>query len=250
MTDAFDAFLTNAEVIGTREQEAGPVFEKYFSGAAPFGSTKDKKHEFPDAFVIHALIEWTEARDQDLLVVSGDDLFREGCTACSALRAEVDLAAVLDHVASDDEKVATFIRAQMIARADDIGEHAKRLFQDLDFSVEDEWGEVEVSVTKVDLNGDPDIIDIAGKKASVQMTFTVDYVADLDSSTGLRESKNGGALFREHVEERTSGEEELVVHVDITFVGTTPEAFTVTDIDLIEPTRGRRFRTSKYRRER
>ena len=82
------------------------------------------------------------------------------------------------------------------------------------------------------------------------MTFTVDYVADLDSSTGLRESKNGGALFREHVEERTSGEEELVVHVDITFVGTTPEAFTVTDIDLIEPTRGRRFRTSKYRRQR
>ena len=30
---------------------------------------------------------------------------------------------------------------------------------------------------------------------------------------------------------------KLVVHVDITFVGTTPEAFTVTDIDLIEPTR-------------
>ena len=29
VTDAFDAFLTNAEVIGTREQEAGPVFEKY-----------------------------------------------------------------------------------------------------------------------------------------------------------------------------------------------------------------------------
>ena len=129
----------------------------------------------------------------------------------------------------------------MVARAEQIGEQAKRGFQELDFSVGDEWGEVEVSVTKVTLNRDPEIIDITGKQASVQMTFTAEYVADLDSSTGIRESKYGHGLFRKHVEEKISGEEELVVQVDITFNGTYPEAFKVTDVDLIEPTRGRRF---------
>ena len=250
LSDAFDAFLTNAEIISTREQEAGPVFEKYFTGAAPFGLIKDKKHEFPDAFVIQALIQWTETCNKELLVVSGDDLFREGCAACSALHTKVDLAAVLDHVASHDEdgkKVAAFIRAQLVARAEQLGDEAKRRFQDLDFSVEDEWGEVEVSVTNVTLNGDPEIIDITGKRASIQMTFTAKYVADLDSSTGIRENAHGQGFFREHVEERTSGEENLVVQVEVTFNGTHPEDFKVTDVDLIEPTRGRRFRTSKHR---
>ena len=39
------------EIIDTSEQKAGPVFEKYFSGTPPFDSG-NKKHEFPDAFVI------------------------------------------------------------------------------------------------------------------------------------------------------------------------------------------------------
>jgi PIN domain-containing protein len=248
VSGAFDAFIAHAEVVGTRDLKAGPVFEKYFSGAAPFGSTKDKKHEFPDSFVIQALITWTEGFKEDLLVVSGDDLFRDGCAACQALHPKSDLAAVLDHVASDDEKLAAFIRQQLISRADEIAAKAKARFEQLDFSIEDEWGDVEVCATKVTLSGDPEIIDISGKEASAHMSFTAEYFANLffeDSSTGTYD-KEDGPLFRDHVEEGTVASEELVVQVEVAFDRTDPKAFQVTDIILIEPRRGRRFRTSRW----
>ncbi len=66
LREAFDEYLdqNKAEIIDTSEQDAGPVFEKHFAGAPPFG-TGDKKSEFPDAFVIEALIERTENNEAE-----------------------------------------------------------------------------------------------------------------------------------------------------------------------------------------
>lgn len=106
--EAFDEFLDqhDATVVDATEQDAAPIFEKYFAGKPPFGSG-EKRKEFPDAFVADSLIEWTDDESQELFVVSGDDLFVEACKECKELHPVKDLVDLLDHVASDDRKLPT-----------------------------------------------------------------------------------------------------------------------------------------------
>ena len=49
------------------------VFELYFKGQAPFGSKANKKHEFPDAFVIDATKSYIEQHPNDILLVVSKD---------------------------------------------------------------------------------------------------------------------------------------------------------------------------------
>ncbi len=76
----FDGFIqrTKAEIIDTSALPAGPVFEKYFATKPPFG-TGDKKSEFPDAFAVNGLVEWTKNNAELLYVISGDKPFRDAC---------------------------------------------------------------------------------------------------------------------------------------------------------------------------
>lgn len=77
LCDQFDAFLveTKATILDVTELSVGDVFEKYFAGEPPFGNAETKKHEFPDAFAIQALAEYTEENDLPMFVVSGDQFF-------------------------------------------------------------------------------------------------------------------------------------------------------------------------------
>jgi hypothetical protein len=244
----FQEFLkeTKAEVVDTDDVQVAPVFEKYFGGAPPFGHGDSKKSEFPDAFVLQALREWTEDRGEHLFVVSGDDLFRDGCGTCDELHAARTLAEVLDHVASDDKKLAGFIRSETAKRADDIANDAKSQFEDRLYWVADEEGDAEVEVANITATGDPEIIQVTSGEAIVQMTFRVTYNAHLsytDSSTGVWDSEDGRMMFMEHREEDVEREEEVVVEVRVVFMGTDPEAFGIEDVDLTEPADGFAIKT-------
>ena len=75
---AVDKFLDDHEttVVEAMAQDAEPVFERYFAMNPPFGPGPKRK-EFPDAFVVEALSDWTDQQaDNTLLVVSEDVLFR------------------------------------------------------------------------------------------------------------------------------------------------------------------------------
>jgi hypothetical protein len=239
---AFEDFLkkNKAQIIDTTEQKAGPIFEKYFAGKPPFGP-EGKKNEFPDAFVVQALIEWTEHNEAELFVVSGDKPFVKACGECDELHAKGSLAEVLDHVASDDKKLAKFIRSQLVDRAHTIAEKAKSQFEDLGFYVKDEWGDVEVEVTDIQLDGEPEILEVSGKEATVQMTFETHFDAHLsydDSSTGVWDSEDGVMMFMDHKEETVKRKDDLVVEVRVTFEGMDPQEFEIDEIDLVEPSRG------------
>jgi hypothetical protein len=239
---AFDDFLTKnkAAIIDTSEQEAGPVFEKYFAGKPPFGAG-DKKNEFPDAFVVQALIAWTHDHVADLFVVSGDKPFVDACAECGELHAKAALAEVLDHVASDDKKLADFIRSELVDRAHVIAKEAKSLFEDLGFHVEDQNGDVEVVVTDIDLDGEPEILEVSGKEATVQMKFAPRFDEHLsydDSNTGIWDSEDEEMMFMDHKEETVQRTDELLVDVRVTFEGTDPGKFRIENVDLVEPARG------------
>ena len=65
----------NIEIIKASEISAKDVFSSYFQGKPPFGEGK-KKNEFPDAFVITALVEWCKKNDIEVNVVSEDPDFQ------------------------------------------------------------------------------------------------------------------------------------------------------------------------------
>lgn len=212
--------------------------ERYFAGKPPFGAAAEKKHEFPDAFVAEALKEWTEDNEEELFVVSGDDLFCEACEERDEIHVKSTLVEVPDHVASDDEKVAKFIRDQLEAHAQEIGQQAGDRFEELGFYLIDEWGDVEIEITKVTLSGEPEIIDIGVKEANAQMVFDLEYNADLswdDSSTDVYDSEEGRMMFMETRSTIVRKTHEVVVDVHLTFNGLDPDEFDVEEVDLVEP---------------
>ncbi|MGE0361134.1 MAG: PIN domain-containing protein [Vicinamibacterales bacterium] len=249
LRQAFDAFLAenDAEVVEATTAGSAAVFERYFTATPPFGSAKHKKNEFPDAFVIEALAQWAKSSGKRLFVVSGDELFRTSCAEREGLKAEVDLAAVLDQVI-DDEEQAEFIRAELVKRADSIAETVKSTFEGLGFHVQDEWGDVEMTVTSIALDEEPEILDVERTSATVQLTFRAEYSADLsydDSSTGIYDSEDDRQLFMDHVNETVTGDTYLVAQVYVRLDGMKPQSFQVQNIDLVDPVRGFGISTSK-----
>ena len=242
LQEAFADFLkkSKADIIDTSAHPIGKVFEKYFAAKPPFGSG-DKKSEFPDAFVVEAMIDWTKKKNADLFVVSGDKPLVEACEECPELHAKGSLVEVLDHVASDDKKVAEFIRSQLKDGAHVIAKEAKSQFEDLGFYVEDEDGDAEVEVTHTELADEPEIMDITGKEATVQMVFDAQYNAHLsyeDSTTGMWDSEDKVLRFMENRSVTVKGTHDLVIQVQVKFDGMNARKFQVESIDLVEPSDG------------
>ena len=75
----------------------GPVFEKYFATKPPFG-TENKKSEFPDAFVVNGLVEWTQKNAEPLYVISGDKPFQNACQPHKTLDEYATLSTLLDRI--------------------------------------------------------------------------------------------------------------------------------------------------------
>ena len=151
---AANAFLdaNDTIVIAAMDLDAEPVFERYFAMKPPF-APGPKRKEFPDAFVVEALIDWTNQQVEDLFVVSADGLFRTACQEGERLHPVENLGCLLDRVASDDAALVLFLRDRMKAHADQIGNDAKEDFENLGFHVQDEWGDAEVTITNIRLQG-------------------------------------------------------------------------------------------------
>jgi hypothetical protein len=159
---------------------------------------------------------------------------------------KASLAEVLDHVASDDKKLADFIRSETVKRQHAIAEEAKRLFEDFHFWVHDEDGEVEIRVTDIEFGGDTEIIEAKPTECTVQVTFSAKFNAYLtysDATTGIYDHEDGRMMFMEEREETVSRDEVLVVDVHATFDGTDPESFDIDGVDVVDPAKGYGIRT-------
>jgi hypothetical protein len=228
-------------VVDTSLQPIGHVFKRYFARTPPFGASKEKRNEFPDAFVVQALADWSRKNKAELFVVSGDVLFIEACREHSALHPKKDLAAVLDHVASDDQKLADFIRAELVSHTGEVASELRSQFQDLGFYVDGEDGDVEMELGEADLSEDPEILEVGNKSATLQVTFDAHYTAGLsydDSTTGMWDGEDKVMRFMEHRNVDVDGSIELVGHVRVAFSGVSHRAFRLERIDLVEPSSG------------
>lgn len=223
--------------VGTSEVEAGPIFDKYFRGEPPFGA-KDKKAEFPDAFVLAALDSWCEDECKTLFVVSRDKPMSEACIKHQYFRRVDTLEKLLDHVASDDEVLATFLRSQVSLNLAQIEKSAREQFEECVFYVADEDGSAEITLRSLAPEGEPSILNIGKGEAVVQLQLRAQFTAHL--SYHPQESAIWGAPghFSETREEDVECERPLVIEVNVKFDGTDPAWFEVEDVSLMEPLSG------------
>ena len=183
-----------------------------------------------------------------MLVVSEDVLFREAIEEGDRIEPVETLSALLDRVASEDAALAAFLRTQIVGRLDSIKDRAKEEFESLGFHVIDEWGDVEMEITKIDLNGEPDLIDISETEVTAELSLDAQYEAHLsydDSSTGTYDREEGGLVFMDHVTETVHGSAQLTVTVTGVFDGTHADEFDIHDIDLADPPAGFGMPTSE-----
>lgn len=71
MVDAFNGFYK--ETIVLSYPNPATVFAQYFSCIPPFSESGDKKHEFPDAFVIEALKQHLAVHPESSILIISDD---------------------------------------------------------------------------------------------------------------------------------------------------------------------------------
>ena len=246
---AVDKFLDDHKttVIEAMAQDAAFVFARYFAMTPPFGPGS-KQREFPDAFVVEALLDWSNDHDDELLVVSADAPFRDVCQESQSITPFEKLSDLLDSVASDDAALTLFLRKQIQGHLDSIKNTAKDDFECLGFYVLDECGDAELEITKMDPVSDPDLIDISETEVTAELRFDAQYEAFLtydDSSTGIYDSEEGERLFMDHVTETVHGSAQLLVTVTGTFAGTDADGFDIRDVGLTEPSEGFGILTSE-----
>ena len=244
----FDHFLAqcHAKILDSGSLSADVVLDKYFAGEPPFGNKEEKKFEFPDALAIQALSEWAEDHEEHMLVISDDKLFREACKSAPGLYPKRTLGELLDQVASDDQAPAQFLRSQTLAHLDTIEKQATEQFEQLDFWVEDEEGEAQVEVTDIRLQGEPEILQIDGEDAVIQLTFEASYKAKLhyvDSATVVY--SEGDLVYSEDCNEEVARNHTLQLEVNVTFDHHGLEDFSVDDVLLTGPTDGFGIETAR-----
>ncbi|WP_263359619.1 PIN domain-containing protein [Acidicapsa ligni] len=251
LSHQFDTFLheNGATTIYATKLSAEDVFKKYFSAEPPFGTAENKRHEFPDAFVVEALAGWTEGENSDLLVVTDDKLFGEACASSEAaerLHIKKTLTDLLNHVASDDE-FAEYLRAEVMKHMAEIEKQATEEFEGYFFWVEDENGEAEVHVTQITHDGDVEILEIDEDEALFEMSFEVKFTAKLsydDSATASYDREDGSLIYVEHRRESVDREASLTAEVRVQFDREAKTGVDHIEVSVVDPSDGFGIETS------
>jgi hypothetical protein len=106
----FDSFKQHYEnAVQLEYGDPATVFAQYFKGDPPFSTTGDKKHEFPDAFVIDATKKYLAEHPNDiLLIVSKDGDWKssfegmDNIDACDSIQDALTKINGIDSILSED----------------------------------------------------------------------------------------------------------------------------------------------------
>jgi hypothetical protein len=95
------------------EKTLREIFDRYFRAAPPFGQSKDKKHEFPDAASLLALEKVAQELKTKLILVSGDRGWQDFADKSEHLYCVKDLED-LSALYESDSKVAEAVEERVV----------------------------------------------------------------------------------------------------------------------------------------
>jgi hypothetical protein len=236
----FHDFLdrTKTEVIPLTKASAEDVFDKYFDRKPPFGTAgdgehdqpgggeeqgqkkpkgkkKDRRGEFPDAFVISALESWCKEKREKVYVVSEDSDFEEHCKQSKNLVRYGRAGEAVSALKRTRQREAIWASAQRSIEA--FAEAVESEFENLGFYLDDQDGDVNgVSVKEVEFLDELSLIDVTDNVATFEVTANVVFLAevsydDMDTAYGDGE---GGWYALDTVDTELERSEEFTLTVD------------------------------------
>ena len=117
------------------------------------------------------------------------------------------------------------------------------------YNVDDEWGDVEMMVRSLELEGEPEILEADEDSATVEIRFQGKFDAHLsfdDSSSGVYDSETKSTMFMERRRETQELEEEFVVEVKVKFEVFDPDKFEIDEVTLEHPDESYSVSTSRW----
>lgn len=165
--------------IRASDQPAGPVFERYFAGSPPF--SRQKKDEFPDAFVVQALEDWAAKNGFEVTVVAEDKDFEAACHQAPHLQYEASLRSAVDMLLSEVQPHVSEVRAAVNLLMPDVLRAVSDSVRNDWVYLEDQWeGDVEnIAVLEVRPTGDIDIVQLGQGTATAELDADIDLELDI-----------------------------------------------------------------------
>ncbi len=241
---AFKAFLrqNGAIEVTTGTIDATPVLRAYFEARPPFGSSSDKRYEFPDAIQLVALDRFAATHGVDITVVTEDKGMVDACADFENLKAAYEIKTFLESLATNDAALAAFIRHNVVARHRELEPLISESFKKLSFHVSDVDGDVtEILVTGVHVY-DPIITSVSDDRdpgaADVLMSASINYEVELeyqDYSEAMWDSEEKEWLFARTVTDTTSSTFETSALARVTFRGLDPDSVSFEAAGITEP---------------
>jgi len=228
---------TKTVVLDVCPESVSQVLDDYFAQLAPFENKK--KAEFPDAFVVQALLHWSAENGQDVAVVSADRGVQAACARHARLEAFEDLADYLDAINHADEKLVDFVY-EMVAES---GEAVPLLSTDFGwggFSLVDVDGDVSDAVlVDVEFDGDIEVISHRDDSAIVQMGAVLTFEADIsyiEPGTECYDSEDGVTYGGIELHDTVTRSVHRDVVVNVGFRGLSREGFGVGQMRMADST--------------
>lgn len=206
--ELFDEALKKSRVttLPYPTMDIGDVFRKYFDGTPPFGSGK-KKEEFPDAFAIAQIEEWTAAKKQTVTVLTTDRDFEK--------IAGRYIKVVNNFVEFLDLKLKQVTEEQRLDKLDELYQlKSQQIDKDIIEWVNDEfdddsifldltnWMEIHdktINSVKV-ISKEYELISTDTEYLTIEVNAVVSYKVSLnidDENSGIWDSEDKVMLFRE-----------------------------------------------------
>ncbi|MEI5925986.1 PIN domain-containing protein [Bacillus sp. TD10] len=202
LEESFKTFLEGAKVreIPISSKGVINIFNRYFESKPPF--SQQKKTEFPDAFVLDSLADWTKENKEKLYVVSSDSDMKNFCEEQDNLIYVDSLEKMLDIIyQTEDVKYHVVQKLYDEYNSEFLGDVNGSIDQ-LNFDVSDIYGDVEVlDIEALDLSEDPLVIGIQGNTVNIVFNVVISYRASvtfLNESNSVYDKETGEYIFTEY----------------------------------------------------
>lgn len=217
----FTEFISqiNANIIPVQTADIEEIFRRYFASQPPF-STGEKKAEFPDAFVIQAILQWCEQVDESMYIISNDGDMAAVSQQEEKLTVFTKVEEILNLFSLEDKDISAYAIAAFESLSEDIKSGIEKKFDWLGFILQDEDGDinnVEASAIKI---LDKYLVMAGETRAIFAVDVEVEYSADVtygDPTMSFWDGEEGSYVHHEFITETVESTEQLPVEIQLKY---------------------------------
>ncbi|MFP7265810.1 PIN domain-containing protein [Bacillus altitudinis] len=243
----FENFISDFKVVELPIFEGATkvIFENYFDKKPPF--SEKKRDEFPDAFSLYTLLNWTEENEQIVYVVSRDPDIEEFCNNRQSLHHIESLEATLDYINQQD--VVKYQLAQKLCaeRIDELLMSVNTNISKKDFeykiAVQEVYDIEDVEIKKFAIKGVEDspyeflFLDLQENKLTVVINIEFNFTIlfnEIDPSKSPFDYEAGMYLHIEYEEIETTEVISIPVEFELNIKDYEKQEFTIESVKINE----------------